>query len=239
MRPYPVMKPSPGGRCCSMPKSSQRWVTNLSSSSKLPSSRSSAMRSRAGEFAGLALAIAAFGAAALLRLPRCGGAVRSISLRGSVLYGVFLDGKAIFGAWARWDSTLGRLAEKEIPSCRPGGLRPDRWLRGIAWRQDFAENTHCQRGRDETRVPSSRRRRGRIRPRWPTLKMGMAIRAIGLTPTRRMTTETVKTTDHDDTRGAKPEISSRNEARSRCVHVWPDGSPTSDSAKNHLFHDRA
>src|SRR3990172_4432402 len=49
-RPYPVTKPSPGGRCCSMPKSVHWWVTNLSSSSNVPSSSSSAIRSRAESF---------------------------------------------------------------------------------------------------------------------------------------------------------------------------------------------
>src|SRR5450631_2721590 len=47
MRPNPVTKPSPGGRCSSIPKSTQLWRTNLSSSSKLPSSSSRLMRSRA------------------------------------------------------------------------------------------------------------------------------------------------------------------------------------------------
>src|SRR5258708_1108769 len=47
MRPKPVTKPSPAGRCSCIPKSTQRCRTNLSSSSKLPSSRSRWMRSRA------------------------------------------------------------------------------------------------------------------------------------------------------------------------------------------------
>src|SRR5579864_993980 len=47
MRPNPVTKPSPAGRCSSMPKSVQRWRKNLSSSSKVSSSRSRWMRSRA------------------------------------------------------------------------------------------------------------------------------------------------------------------------------------------------
>ena len=47
MRPKPVMNPSPGGRCSCIPKSSERCATNLSSSSNVPSSRSSATRSRA------------------------------------------------------------------------------------------------------------------------------------------------------------------------------------------------
>ena len=47
MRPKPVTKPSPAGRCDSMPKSMQWWRTNLSSSSNVPSSRSRLMRSRA------------------------------------------------------------------------------------------------------------------------------------------------------------------------------------------------
>src|SRR5262245_23407738 len=47
MRPWPVTKPSPGTICSSMPKSRQRCVTSLSSSSKVPSSSSSSMRSRA------------------------------------------------------------------------------------------------------------------------------------------------------------------------------------------------
>src|ERR1700722_1992551 len=47
MRPKPVTKPSPAGRCFSIPKSTQRWRTNLSSSSKVPSSRRRSIRSRA------------------------------------------------------------------------------------------------------------------------------------------------------------------------------------------------
>src|SRR5580698_8203499 len=47
MRPKPVTKPSPAGRCSCMPKSTQRWRTNLSSSSKVFSSRRRSMRSRA------------------------------------------------------------------------------------------------------------------------------------------------------------------------------------------------
>src|SRR6267142_1996356 len=47
MRPKPVTKPSPAGRCSCMPKSTQRWRTNLSSSSKVPSSNKRWMRSRA------------------------------------------------------------------------------------------------------------------------------------------------------------------------------------------------
>src|SRR6266702_2770160 len=47
MRPKPVTKPSPAGRCSCMPKSTQRWRTNLSSSSKVPSSSNRWMRSRA------------------------------------------------------------------------------------------------------------------------------------------------------------------------------------------------
>src|SRR6266436_4815675 len=47
MRPKPVTKPSPAGRCSCMPKSTQRWRTNLSSSSKVPSSSKRWMRSRA------------------------------------------------------------------------------------------------------------------------------------------------------------------------------------------------
>src|SRR5271170_5454359 len=47
MRPNPVTKPSPGGRWSCMPKSTQRWRTNLSSSSNVPSSRRRWMRSRA------------------------------------------------------------------------------------------------------------------------------------------------------------------------------------------------
>src|SRR5467141_189772 len=47
MRPKPVTKPSPAGRCSCMPKSTQRWRTNLSSSSKEPSSNNRWMRSRA------------------------------------------------------------------------------------------------------------------------------------------------------------------------------------------------
>src|SRR5712675_1119560 len=47
MRPKPVTKPSPAGRCSSMPKSVLRWRMNLSSSSKVFSSRRRWMRSRA------------------------------------------------------------------------------------------------------------------------------------------------------------------------------------------------
>src|SRR6266403_1045152 len=47
MRPKPVTKPSPAGRCSCMPKSTQRCRTNLSSSSKVPSSNKRWMRSRA------------------------------------------------------------------------------------------------------------------------------------------------------------------------------------------------
>src|SRR5215467_6841443 len=47
MRPKPVTKPSPAGRCSCMPKSTQQWRTNLSSSSKVASSSSRWMRSRA------------------------------------------------------------------------------------------------------------------------------------------------------------------------------------------------
>src|ERR1700753_1818978 len=47
MRPNPVTNPSPAGRCSSIPKSTQRWRTNLSSSSKVFSSSSRSIRSRA------------------------------------------------------------------------------------------------------------------------------------------------------------------------------------------------
>src|SRR5579863_6769106 len=53
MRPKPVTKPSPAGRCSSEPKSTQRWRTNLSSSSKEPSSSRCSMRSRAESFPAL------------------------------------------------------------------------------------------------------------------------------------------------------------------------------------------
>src|SRR4029077_3410068 len=53
MRPKPVTKPSPAGRCSCMPKSTQLWRTNLSSSSKVPSSSSRLMRSRAASFPAL------------------------------------------------------------------------------------------------------------------------------------------------------------------------------------------
>src|SRR6266403_4455594 len=46
-RPNPVTNPSPAGRCDSMPKSVQWWRTNLSSSSKEPSSSSKLILSRA------------------------------------------------------------------------------------------------------------------------------------------------------------------------------------------------
>src|SRR6056297_293067 len=45
--PQPVTTPSPAGRFFSIPKSVQRWVTNMSYSSKLPSSSNSSTRSRA------------------------------------------------------------------------------------------------------------------------------------------------------------------------------------------------
>src|SRR5260370_33971580 len=53
MRPKPVTKPSPAGRCSCMPKSTQRWRTNLSSSSKVLSSNKRWMRSRAVSFPAL------------------------------------------------------------------------------------------------------------------------------------------------------------------------------------------
>src|SRR5437867_3118305 len=53
MRPKPVTKPSPAGRCSCMPKSTQRWRTNLSNSSKVPSSNKRLMRSRAVSFPAL------------------------------------------------------------------------------------------------------------------------------------------------------------------------------------------
>src|SRR5713226_5992832 len=53
MRPKPVTKPSPAGRCSCMPKSTQRWRTNLSSSSKVPSSSNRWMRSRAASLPAL------------------------------------------------------------------------------------------------------------------------------------------------------------------------------------------
>src|SRR6266436_36548 len=46
-RPNPVTNPSPAGRCASIPKSVQWWRTNLSSSSKVPSSSNKLIRSRA------------------------------------------------------------------------------------------------------------------------------------------------------------------------------------------------
>src|SRR5436190_5807341 len=46
-RPWPVTTPSPGNFCSSIPKSVERWTTNLSNSSKLPSSRKKSIRSRA------------------------------------------------------------------------------------------------------------------------------------------------------------------------------------------------
>ena len=67
MRPNPVTKPSPGGRWSCIPKSSHRCVTNLSSSSNVPSSSSSATRSRAVSLPGLVFALAALGAAAGFR----------------------------------------------------------------------------------------------------------------------------------------------------------------------------
>src|ERR1051326_1368121 len=47
MRPKPVTNPSPAGRCDSMLKSVQWWRTNLSSSSKVPSSSRGLILSRA------------------------------------------------------------------------------------------------------------------------------------------------------------------------------------------------
>jgi hypothetical protein len=46
-RPCPVTTPSPGTCCSSIPKSRQRCVTSLSTSSKVPGSNSKSMRSRA------------------------------------------------------------------------------------------------------------------------------------------------------------------------------------------------
>src|SRR5215475_132969 len=48
--PWPVTTPSPGIFCSAMPKSVQRWVTNLSISTKVPGSKSSSSRSRAVSF---------------------------------------------------------------------------------------------------------------------------------------------------------------------------------------------
>src|SRR5579863_1513865 len=53
MLPHPVMNPSPGTVCSSIPKSRHRCVTSLSISSKEPSSSSSSMRSRAESFPSL------------------------------------------------------------------------------------------------------------------------------------------------------------------------------------------
>src|SRR5215470_13793546 len=53
IRPKPVTKPSPAGRWDSIPKSAQWWRTNLSSSSNVPSSSSTWMRSRAVNFPAL------------------------------------------------------------------------------------------------------------------------------------------------------------------------------------------
>src|SRR5208337_3131173 len=47
MRPNPVTNPSPMGRVSAEPKSTQRWRTNLSSSSNVPSSSKRCIRSRA------------------------------------------------------------------------------------------------------------------------------------------------------------------------------------------------
>src|SRR5262245_57074447 len=46
-RPWPVTTPSPGTICRSMPKSRHRWVTSLSTSSKVSGSNSASIRSRA------------------------------------------------------------------------------------------------------------------------------------------------------------------------------------------------
>src|SRR5262245_5249431 len=48
--PWPVTTPSPGIFCSAIPKSVQRWVTNLSISTKVPGSKSSSSRSRAVSF---------------------------------------------------------------------------------------------------------------------------------------------------------------------------------------------
>ena len=47
MRPWPLTTPSPGMICCSIPKSWQRCVTSLSTSSNVPGSNRRVMRSRA------------------------------------------------------------------------------------------------------------------------------------------------------------------------------------------------
>src|SRR6185436_2681237 len=66
--PCPVTTPSPRTFCSCMPKSAQRWVTNLSSSTKLPSSSSAATRSRAVSFpASCCLAIRAWPPASCAR----------------------------------------------------------------------------------------------------------------------------------------------------------------------------
>src|SRR6185436_9061738 len=72
--PWPVTTPSPRTFCSSMPKSAQRWVTNLSSSTKLPSSSSAAMRSRA-------VSLPASCCLSMRALPPASAALASISSR--------------------------------------------------------------------------------------------------------------------------------------------------------------
>ena len=58
-RPWPETTPSPGTSSSAMPKSRQRCVTSLSSSSKVPGSNSRSIALARGQLAGLVLAAAA------------------------------------------------------------------------------------------------------------------------------------------------------------------------------------
>src|ERR1043165_2340768 len=72
--PWPVTTPSPRIFCSCMPKSAQRWVTNLSSSTNEPSSSRASMRSRA-------VSLPASCCLAMRALPPASCALASISSR--------------------------------------------------------------------------------------------------------------------------------------------------------------
>src|SRR3954468_17411531 len=120
--PCPVTTPSPRIFCSCMPKSAQRWVTNLSSSMKLPSSSSAAMRSRA-------VSLPASCCFTMRALPPASAALASISSRRRIgsweLTGATYrtgrcrsrDGerRAVAWPWAiRDDPAVGAVVEQDL-----------------------------------------------------------------------------------------------------------------------------
>jgi hypothetical protein len=92
--PQPVTTPSPRGLDFSIPKSTQRWVTNMSYSSKLPSSSNSSIRSRA-----VSLPLACCAVDALLRRRQAAPRRADLELCEDVLHGVLsLPSGGIFPA---------------------------------------------------------------------------------------------------------------------------------------------